>query len=61
MLSEEKRNELSKKLENRKERITQGSRDFWRFSDEEPTAEEINGKIADRLDFTQEQETEMLP
>ena len=29
--------------------------------DEEPTAEEINGKIADRLDLTPEQETEMLP
>ncbi len=61
VLSEEKRNELSEKLENRRERITQGRRDFWRFSDEEPTAEEINGKIADRLDLTPEQETEMLP
>ena len=49
------------KLENRRERITQGRRGFWRFSDEEPTAEEINGKIADRLDLTPEQETEMLP
>ena len=29
--------------------------------DEEPTAEEINGNIADRLDLTPEQETEMLP
>ena len=61
VLSEEKRNELSEKLENRRERITQGRRGFWRFSDEEPTAEEINGKIADRLDLTPEQETEMLP
>ena len=61
VLSEEKRNELSEKLENRKERITQGRRGFWRFSDEEPTAEEINGNIADRLDLTPEQETEMLP
>ena len=60
VLSEEKRNELSEKLENRRERITQGRRGFWRFSDEEPTAEEINGKIADRLDLTPEQETEML-
>ena len=58
---EEKRNELSEKLENRRERITQGRRGFWRFSDDEPTAEEINGKIADRLDLTPEQETEMLP
>ena len=61
VLSEEKRNELSEKLENRRERITQGRRGFWRFSDEEPTAEEINGNIADRLDLTPEQETEMLP
>ena len=61
VLSEEKRNELSEKLEDRRERITQGRRGFWRFSDEEPTAEEINGKIADRLDLTPEQETEMLP
>ena len=61
VLSEEKRNELSEKLENRRERITQGRRGFWRFSDEEPTAEETNGKIADRLDLTQEQVTEMLP
>ena len=61
VLNEEKRNELSEKLENRRERITQGRRGFWRFSDEEPTAEEINGKIADRLDLTPEQETEMLP
>ena len=61
VLSEGKRNELSEKLENRRERITQGRRDLWRFSDEEPTAEEINGKIADRLDLTPEQETEMLP
>ena len=61
MLSEEKRNELSKKLENRRERITQGRRGFWRFSDEEPTAEEIDGNIANRLDLTPEQETEMLP
>ena len=61
VLSEEKRNELYEKLENRRERITQGRRGFWRFSDEEPTAEEINGKIADRLDLTPEQETEMLP
>ena len=61
VLSEEKRNELSEKLENRRERITQGRRGFWRFSDEEPTAEEINGKIADRLDLTPEQETEILP
>ena len=61
VLSEEKRNELSGKLENRRERITQGRRGFWRFSDEEPTAEEINGNIADRLDLTPEQETEMLP
>ena len=38
VLSEEKRNELSEKLENRRERITQGRRSFWRFSDEEPTA-----------------------
>ena len=59
--SEEKRNELSEKLENRRERITQGRRGFWRFSDEEPNAEEINGNIADRLDLTPEQETEMLP
>ena len=55
VLSEEKRNELSEKLENRRERITQGRRGFWRFSDEEPTAEEINGNIADRLDLTSEQ------
>ena len=41
--------------------ITQGRRGFWRFSDEEPTAEEINGNIADRLDLTPDQETEMLP
>ena len=61
VLSEEKRNELSEKLENWRERITQGRRGFWRFSDEEPTAEEINGKIADRLDLSPEQETEMLP
>jgi len=61
VLSEGKRNELSEKLENRRERITQGWRGFWRFSDEEHTAEEINGKIADRLDLTPEQETEMLP
>ena len=61
VLSEENRNELSEKLENRRERITQGRRGFWRFSDEEPTAEEINGNIADRLDLTPEQETEMLP
>jgi len=61
VLSEGKRNELSEKLENRRERITQGRRGFWRFSDEEPTAEEINGKIADRLDLTPEQETEKLP
>ena len=61
VLSEEKRNELSEKLENRRERITQGRRGFWRFSDEEPTPEEINGNIADRLDLTPEQETEMLP
>ena len=61
VLSEEKRNELSEKLENRRERITQGRRGFWRFSDEEPTAEEINGKIADRLDLTPEEEMEMLP
>ena len=61
VLSEEKRNELSEKLENRRERITQGRRGFWRFSDEEPTAEEINGNIADRLDLHPEQETEMLP
>jgi len=61
VLSEEKRNEFSEKLENRRERITQGRRGFWRFSDEEPNAEEINGKIADRLDLTPEQETEMLP
>ena len=45
VLSEEKRNELSEKLENRRERITQGRRGFWRFSDEEPTSEEINGKL----------------
>ena len=61
VLSEEKRNEFSEKLENRRERITQGQRSFWRFSDEEPTVEEINEKIADRLDMTPEQETEMLP
>ena len=61
VLNEEKRNELSEKLENRRERITQGRKGFWRFSDEEPTAEEINGKIADRLDLTPEQETEILP
>ena len=61
VLSEEKRNELSEKLENRRERITQGRRGFWRFSDEEPTPEEINGNIVDRLDLTPEQETEMLP
>ena len=61
VLSEEKRNEFSEILENRRERGTQGRRGFWRFSDEEPTAEEINGKIADRLDLTPEQETEMLP
>ena len=61
MLSEEKRNELSEKLENRRERITQARRGFWRFLDKELTAEEINGKIADRLDLTPEQETEMLP
>ncbi|MFL2774038.1 MAG: Spy/CpxP family protein refolding chaperone [bacterium] len=61
VFSEGKRNELSEKLENRRERITQGRRGFWRFSDEEPTAEEIKGKIADRLDLTPEQETEMLP
>ena len=61
VLSKEKRNKLSEKLENRRERITLGRRGFWRFSDEEPTAEEINGKIADRLDLTPEQETEMLP
>ena len=61
VLNEEKRNELSEKLENRRERITQGRRGFWRFSDEEPTAEEINGNIVDRLDLTPEQETEMLP
>jgi hypothetical protein len=34
VLSEEKRNELSEKMENRRERITQGRRSFWRFSDE---------------------------
>ncbi len=45
VLSEEKRNELSEKLENGKERITQGRRGFWRFSDEEPNAEEINVKL----------------
>ena len=61
VLSEGKRNELSEKLENRKKRITQGCRGFWRFSDEEPTPEEINGNIVDRLDLTPEQETEMLP
>ena len=61
VLNEEKRNELSEKLENRRERITQGRRGFWRFSDEEPTPEEINGNIVDRLDLTPEQETEMLP
>ena len=61
VLSEGKRNELSEKLENRRERITQGRRGFWRFSDEETTAKEINGNIADRLDLTPEQETEMLP
>ena len=42
VLSEEKRNELSEKLENRRERITQSRKGFWRFSDEESTAEEIN-------------------
>ena len=61
VLIEEKRNELFEKFENRRERVTQGRRGFWRFSDEEPTAEEINGNIADRLDLTPEQETEMLP
>ena len=61
VLSEEKRNELSEKLENQKDRITQGRRGFSRFSDEAPTAEEINGNIAARLDLTPEQETEMLP
>ena len=61
VLSEEKRNELSEKLENRRERITQGRRGFLRFSDEEHTADDINGKIADRLDLTLEQDTEMLP
>ena len=60
VLNEEK-NELSEKFENRRERITKGRRGFWRFSDEESIAEEIKGNIADRLDLTPEQETEMLP
>ena len=33
VLSEEKRNELSEKLENQRERMTQGRSGFWRFSD----------------------------
>ena len=61
VLSEEKRNEFSEKLENRRERVTQGRRGFWRFSDEEPTTEEINENIADLLDLTPAQEREMLP
>ena len=61
VMAPEKRAEMVEKIEKRREWIQQGRRRFWSFSDEGPTAEDINGKMAERLNLTLEQETQMLP
>ena len=57
----EKCEEMVEKIEKRRERIKQGRRRFWSFSDEGPIAEEINRRMADRHNLALEQETQMLP
>ena len=62
VLEPERRGEFVEKMEKRRERMKDGHRRrFLSFSEESHSAEDVNGKIADRLDLSVEQEKQMLP
>ena len=62
VLEPERRGEFAEKMEKRRERMKDGHRRrFLSFSEESHSAEDVNGKIADRLDLSVEQEKQMLP
>ena len=61
VMDSEKRAKFAEKMEKRRKKMKEGRHRFWSFSDEGPTAEDINGKMADHLDLTPEQEKRMLP
>jgi len=62
VLEPERRGKFAEKMEKRRERMKDGHRRrFLSFSEESNSAEDVNGKIADRLDLSVEQEKQMLP
>ena len=62
VLEPERRGEFAEKMEKRRERMKEAHRRrFLSFSEESHTAEDVNGKIADWLDLSVEQEKQMLP
>ena len=62
VLEPERRGEFAEKIEKRREWMEDRHRHrFLIFSEESHNAEDVNGKIADRLELSVEQEKQMLP
>jgi len=63
VLEPERRGEFAEKMEKRSERMKKDGyrRRFLSFSEESHSAEDVNRKIADRVDLSVEQEKQMLP